>query len=109
LHATLEWLGPDEQAMAAELAAAGILKLTWAALHRQYVEWMGSVSESSGLAFGVEKENGAYRTTAEIDYSNWQPHDRRCAKPGLPAAVDEQILYHLRGSKNAEFKLGEAA
>lgn len=112
LRATFEWLGPDQQTMAAELAAVGILKLTWAELRRQYVDWVGSVSELSGITFGVEKENDAYRMTCEIDYKNWQPQNRRCAKPavdGLSSVVDEQILYHLRGSKNAEFKLGEAA
>ena len=112
LQATFEWLGPDQQTMAAELAAAGILKSTWAALRQQYVDWIGGVSESSGITFGVEKKNDAYRMAAEIDYKNWQPHNRRCGKPvadGLSSVVDEKILYHLRGSKNAEFKLGEAA
>lgn len=112
LRATFEWLGPDQQTMASELTVAGILKSSWPELRQQYIDWIGSVSESSGIAVGVEKKNDAYRMTTEIDYGNWQPKNRRCAKSvadGLSSAVDEQILYHLRGSKNAEFKLGEAA
>lgn len=112
LLATLEWLGPDQQTTTAELTIAGILNATWPTLRRQFIEWISSVSETSDVSFAVEKKNGAHRILSEIDYTTWQPHNRRCAKPvtdGLVPAVDDQILYHLRGSKNAEFKLGEAA
>jgi len=112
LRTTFEWLGPDQQTMASELAAAGILNSTWAELRRQYVDWIGSVSDSASIAFGVEKKNDAYFLATEMDYRNWRPENRRCAKPvsaGVSSGVDEQILYHLRGSKNAEFKLGDTA
>lgn len=111
LAATLEWLGPDEQALATELARAGVLNTNWPALRRQYLDWIGTVSEASHISLGIEKKAGTYQTTTATNYKNWQPHTRRCtraANEDSTQGVDEQILYHLRGSKNAEFKLGEA-
>jgi len=111
LHATLEWLGPDEHPMASELATAGILKTNWPALRQQYYDWLGSVADASNVFLGIAKSNGAYQIGAPIDYGIWQPQTRRCSRPaseGETLVLSEQILYHLRGSKNAEFKLGEA-
>jgi len=112
MRATIEWFGPASQEMTSALDAAGVLRTSWPALRQQFIDWIGDISEGSDISFGVEKTNDGYRLTDEIDFRQWQPPSRRCAGPGASDAaqvVDEQILYHLRGSKNAEFKLGEAA
>jgi ring-1,2-phenylacetyl-CoA epoxidase subunit PaaC len=101
LRSTLEWLGPDQQAMATELVSAGILNATWRELRRQFIDWIGSVSDGGGVALGVTKENNSYRLADEMDFGGWLPQNRRCANPvasGLSPVVNEQILYHLRGS-----------
>jgi ring-1,2-phenylacetyl-CoA epoxidase subunit PaaC len=107
LAATLEWLGPDDHAMAAELSNAGVLNSRWATLRQHYLDWIGGVVEDTSMALGIAKKGAAYQLSGAVDYNHWQPQTRSSAR--AVRAVDEQILYHLRGSKNAEFKLGEAA
>jgi phenylacetate-CoA oxygenase PaaI subunit len=110
--ATLDWLGPDDQAMAAELAEAGILRTGWSAMRQQFYDWLGNVAETAAIDLGFEKKQAAFRIVKSPDYTHWQATTRRGSLAGdksLAPFVDEQILYHLRGSKNAEFKLGEAA
>ncbi len=104
LVATLEWLGPSEQEMTSALTDAGILNTTWSQVRQKFLDWVGPLSEEQRLDIGLEKQNGHWLARRALDFSAWNPMTRRCAA----TQPDEKLLYHLRGSKNAIFKLGEA-
>jgi len=104
LTATLEWLGPDEQEIANILAGAGILNTPWSQVQQKFLDWVGPLAEEHRLGIGLEKQNGHWLSRRALDFSAWNPMTRRC----VATQPDEKLLYHLRGSKNAIFKLGEA-
>jgi len=103
LFPTLEWLGSSDHAMMKTLETYGIINTAWESLRQSFLDWVGAISQEQKIAVGLEQKNGHWGPTVSIDFSKWNPSVRRCA----PAQPDEKILYHLRGSKNAIFKLGE--
>jgi 1,2-phenylacetyl-CoA epoxidase catalytic subunit len=103
LSPTLEWLGPPDHAMMKSLEQYGIINAPWESLRQRYLDWVGAFAQDQKVAVGLEQKNGHWTPTFPIDFLKWNPNVRRC----VPTQPDEKILYHLRGSKNAIFKLGE--
>jgi len=103
LSPTLEWLGPPDHAMMKTLEKYGIVNAPWEALRQRFLDWVGALAHDKKIFIGLEQRNGAWTPTFPIDFSQWNLHSRRCA----PTQPEESILYHLRGSKNAIFKLSE--
>ena len=101
---TLQWLGPAEHDMMETLQEDGIINASWRDLTQLYLDWIGPLAAQQRLEVGLEKRGEHWHVLTPIDFSGWNAGTRRCTatKP------DEQLLYHLRGSKNAIFKLGEA-
>ena len=104
LISTGEWLGPAEHAAAVTLRNEGIINASWQELTQQFWDWVGPLAEQQQLDVGLERQGVHWRLNKSIDFSRWNAATRRCAA----TQPDEQLLYHLRGNKNAIFKLGEA-
>lgn len=104
LAATLEWLGPHDQESANVLAEAGILNKPWKQLQQNFLDWICPMAEEYRLDLGMKRQNNRWVPHPAPDFSAWNPATRRCAA----THPDEKLLYHLRGSKNDIFKLGEA-
>lgn len=103
LSPTLEWLGPPEHAMMKTLEQYGIINSAWETLRQRFLDWVGAIAQEQKIAVGLEQKNGHWAPAFPLDFSQWTPARRRCTL----TQPDEKILYHLRGSKNAIFKLGE--
>jgi phenylacetate-CoA oxygenase PaaI subunit len=104
LSPTLEWLGPAEHPMMQALEKHGIINTSWEQLRQRFLDWAGAFAKQQKIAIGLEQRDGHWVPIFSMDFSEWNPAARRCAV-GHP---EESILYHLRGSKNEIFKLGEA-
>lgn len=103
LSPTLEWLGPLDHPMMKKLEQHGIINAPWEILRQRFLDWVGAFAQEQKIAVEIKQSDGHWAPALPIDFSNWNPAVRRCT-PGQP---DDGILYHLRGSKNDIFKLGE--
>lgn len=103
LRATCEWLGPQTQEVASLLTAADVLNTTWQRVQESFLDWIGEFATELGLNLGLKQEHNHWQLREAINFANWNAKTRRCAATH-PA---EELLYHLRGSKNAMFKLGD--
>jgi 1,2-phenylacetyl-CoA epoxidase catalytic subunit len=103
LSPTLEWFGPPDHVMMKTLEKYGIINTPWETLRQRFLDWVGALAHDQKISIGLEQRDGAWMPSFPIDFSQWNPRVRRCA----PTQPEESILYHLRGSKNAIFKLGE--
>lgn len=104
LAATLEWLGPGDQENANALVNGGILNMPWNRLQQNFLDWAGPLAEEYRLDLGLVRQNGNWAPRHSPDFNAWNPITRRCTA----THPEEKLLYHLRGSKNDIFKLGEA-
>jgi 1,2-phenylacetyl-CoA epoxidase catalytic subunit len=103
LFPTLEWLGPSDHAMMKTLEQYGTINTSWESLRQYFLDWAGGLAQDQKITVGLEQKDGHWMPAFPIDFSKWTPAVRRCT----PTQPDEKLLYHLRGSKNAIFKLGE--
>ena len=87
----IEWLGPESNEADAELVELGIKSLSNQQIGAAFLGDVKSLSESLGISISV----------GDVDFAGWDPATRRTAG----TAPDEEILYHLRGSKNEIFKI----
>jgi 1,2-phenylacetyl-CoA epoxidase catalytic subunit len=103
LSPTLEWLGPVDHPMMKTLEKYDIVNASWESLQQRFLDWVGALARDQKIATGLELKNAHWQPVFPLDFSQWNPTIRR----STPSQPDESILYHLRGSKNAIFKLGE--
>jgi ring-1,2-phenylacetyl-CoA epoxidase subunit PaaC len=102
LTTVVEWFGPDDSEEDTILVETGIKSDSNAAILQNFLREVGVLSESLKLELGLTKANGkVWQFKNPPQWKNWNPQTRRIQKTG----PDEQILYHLRGSKNKVFKL----
>jgi len=85
------WFGPEEAEESAALVEAGIQAKTNAELFADLVSDIETIGNEVSVSVEVPAPQLA----------GWNPENRRTDASG----PDEDILYHLRGSKNAIFKL----
>jgi ring-1,2-phenylacetyl-CoA epoxidase subunit PaaC len=91
LEAVAVWLGPADDAEDHALIDAGIKTHSNADIWSAFMDDVGRAAGAAGVQIAV---------TPPVSFTGWNPATRRLA-PGGP---DEEILYHLRGSKNEIFK-----
>jgi hypothetical protein len=91
LAAAVEWFGPDGAPDDALLVEAGIKSASDADLRRALFDDVSRAAAPHGLTF---------RAPAPPAAGAWDPARRR-AGSGAPS---DEVLYHLRGTKNELFK-----
>jgi 1,2-phenylacetyl-CoA epoxidase catalytic subunit len=92
LRSATIWWGPEGEREDLLLVEAGIKNLPNSELASQLRAELGEL----GAACGVELD-----TEPPVGFDGWNPRTRRSGA----GAVSEEILYHMRGSKNQIFKL----
>jgi phenylacetate-CoA oxygenase PaaI subunit len=91
LRAVALWFGPTGDPQDDAMVAAGVKAKSNPEIFQDLVGDVAQTAESLGVDIELE--------TAAFD--GWDPVTRRCGS----GAPNEEILHHLRGSKNAIFKL----
>lgn len=102
LQKVIEWFGPADDQEDAELVKAGIKKEPNQQVLQRYLGMLAELAESLQIDLGLTQKGGAWQAQDMPEWNGWSPTSRRIGQ----TAPDEQILYHLRGSKNKVFKLG---
>lgn len=98
----LEWFGPEEEAEDRALVAAGIKSAPNEEVVQNYLNGFGSLCKSLSLSTPLrQSSDGRWRLERDIQWNGWNPRTRRLQASG----PDDEILYHLKGSKNKVFKL----
>ena len=92
LTAVVEWFGPDDEAEDQALVDVRIKSRANSEILDDLVEDVRAIANELGV--NVDADTPA-------SFEGWTPVTRRTSQTG----PDEDILYHLRGSKNAIFKL----
>ncbi|RMF66416.1 MAG: hypothetical protein D6743_06410 [Calditrichaeota bacterium] len=101
LGSVVEWFGPPDAQGDKALVEAGIKAESNSEILRRYTTELGRLAASLAVDLDLRKEGEAWVTGKAGKWDGWNAQSRRCGKSG----PDEQILYHLRGSKNKVFKL----
>lgn len=97
-----EWYGPADSKEDWELVAAGIKSDSNAAIFAKMLSELGNLAQNMDVDLGLTKSaSDGWQLTRALSWNGWNPKTRRLSETG----PDEQILYHLRGSKNKVFKL----
>jgi len=92
LASVIEWFGPADDAEDRALIEAGIRRTSGADTLSALIDDLSGPARELGVTLKADRDRR---------FDGWDPATRRCT----PGAPDEQILYHLRGSKNAVFKV----
>ena len=92
LSAVAEWLGPANEPGDAALVEAGIKSAANGAVLNAVVRDVTGLAAEVGIALDPALPS---------DFRAWTPENRRIAGGG----PDDEILFHLRGTKNEVFKL----
>ncbi len=102
LESIVEWFGPVDEDEDRTLVEAGIKTQPNAEILQNFLNSLGGLSEKLHLNPEMTRaEDGHWLFNREVKWQGWNPKTRRVRK----SAPDEQILYHLKGSKNNVFKL----
>jgi phenylacetate-CoA oxygenase PaaI subunit len=92
LGAVALWFGPPEDPADLALVDAGVKKQVNQEIYQALQDDIGLVASEVGATVAPE---------GPPSFQGWSPHSRRITDSG----PDEEILYHLRGSKNEIYKL----
>ncbi len=92
LTAVVEWFGPDDEAEDQALVDAKIKSRANSEILDDLVDDVRATANELGVNVDADTPES---------FEGWTPVTRRISQTG----PDEDILYHLRGSKNAIFKL----
>lgn len=101
LHSVVVWFGPPDAEDDRDLVQAGIKTATSVEVLNRFLNEVGALAKSLNVDLGLKKQNGSWQLRTIPNWQAWDPVTRRLEKSG----PDEEILYRLRGSKNAVFKL----
>lgn len=92
LASVAEWLGPPDEPEDRALVAEGVKATDNRALLAAVQHDVAELAETLGVAVAVAPPRS---------FAGWTPSNRRIGGGG----PDEEILFHLRGAKNAMYKL----
>jgi len=92
LASVVEWLGPPDEAGDRALVGAGIKAMDNATVRDAVVRDVTDLAGDAGIALDVGLPSA---------FDGWTPDSRRLDGGG----PDDEILFHLRGTKNEVFKL----
>ncbi len=101
--ATLEWFGPADHEMMRTLEHDRIINIPWQELEQHFLDWIGPLAAAQQVAIGLQQNGKHWHRGVSLDFKNWNYKTRRCTA----SQPEEKLMYHLKGSKNAMFKLGD--
>lgn len=100
----VEWFGPPDSEDYRALVENGIKSDTNETILNIFLSEVGSLAESLKVDLALIKDNKYHWWFKNhFRWNGWNSQTRRIQSSG----PDEEILYHLRGSKNQIFKLGK--
>jgi phenylacetate-CoA oxygenase PaaI subunit len=103
LVTVVEWFGPAGSEDDLVLLENGIKSYTNETVVNNFLSEVGCLAETLKVDLAMTKDNkNHWRLKNPLRWNGWNAQTRRIQ----PSGPDEQILYHLRGSKNEMFKLG---
>jgi len=103
LVTVVEWFGPSDSEEDQVLVQSGIKSDTNETIQQNFLREIGCLAASLKVDLALSKEkNNTWRLKNPLQWNGWNAQTRRIQ----PSGPDEEILYHLRGSKNRIFKLG---
>jgi phenylacetate-CoA oxygenase PaaI subunit len=92
----LRWFGAPDGGRVARLAEAGISNAAPAELRVRWLERVGPIVREAGLGLAEQDESGAWNSTVELDWSDWDGVRRRSGD----GALNSETLAGVRGDKN---------
>lgn len=98
----VEWFGPPDSVDDQVLVENGIKSDTNDTILNHFLSEISSFAKSLKVDLALSQENNnRWRLINPIHWNDWNAQTRR----NQPSGPDNEILYHLRGSKNQIFKL----
>lgn len=102
LRSVVEWFGPTGSEQDAELVEAEIKSDLNSSILQGFLGELGKLADDLDMDLALVKSDGDnWEIKKPTSWDGWNPTTRRTKKAG----PNEDILYHLRGSKNKVFKL----
>jgi phenylacetate-CoA oxygenase PaaI subunit len=92
----LRWFGAPDGELMARLADAGVSDAGPDELRARWLDRVGPIVHEAGLGLAEQDEGGAWRSTVELDWSDWDDSRRRSGGGSLNA----ETLAGVRGDKN---------
>ena len=92
----LRWFGDPDGGLIARLHAAGVSDAGPEELRARWLQRVGAIVHETGLGLAELDESGAWRSTVEVDWSDWDSARRRSGAGILNA----ETLAGVRGDKN---------
>jgi phenylacetate-CoA oxygenase PaaI subunit len=92
----LRWFGAPNGERGARLADAGVADASPDRLRARWLERVGPIVRDAGLGFAGQDEDGAWHSTVDLDWSDWDASRRRAGGGSLNA----ETLAAVRGDKN---------
>ncbi len=92
----LRWFGAPDGELMARLADAGVSDAGPDELRARWLDRVGPIVHEAGLGLAEQDEGRAWRSTVELDWSDWDGSRRRSGGGSLNA----ETLAGVRGDKN---------
>jgi len=92
----LRWFGVPDGELIARLADAGVADAGPDELRARWLDRVGPIVHQAGLGLAEQDEGGAWRSTVELDWLDWDGSRRRSGGGSL----DSETLAAVRGDKN---------
>jgi len=102
LRSVVEWFGPEDCEEDRALVEAGVKAADNQAIKQRFLSEVGALAQDLNVELELSQSgDGVWQSNYQPDWNGWSPSTRRLGAGG----PEEEILYHLRGSKNEMFKL----
>jgi len=92
----LRWFGVPDGELIARLADAGVADAGPDQLRARWLDRVGPIVHEAGLGLAEQDEGGAWSSTVELDWSDWDGRRRRSGGGSL----NSETLAGVRGDKN---------
>ncbi len=92
----LRWFGAPEGGLIARLYAAGVSDAGPEELRARWLQRVGAIVHETGLGLAELDGSGAWRSTIDVDWSDWDTARRRSGA----GALNAETLAGVRGDKN---------
>ena len=92
----LRWFGAPDGGVIARLRLAGVADADPDELRARWIQRVGPAVAGAGLGMAAQDENGAWVSSVEVDWSDWDGARRRSGA----GVLNSETLAGVRGDKN---------